>query len=386
MSRVYLDWNATAPIRAEAAARVVEAMSATGNPSSIHAEGRAARLVIETARREVARLVGAPEAGVIFASGGTEAIATALTPHWLVAGTPLTFAKALIGESEHAAVLAGGRFPKEATLRVTVSPNGLIDQADLEAAIAAAEGPVLVAVQLANNETGVVQKIAEIAALVHAKGGILVCDAVQAAGKLALDIAALGADALILSGHKIGGPQGTGALVLASEATAPAEALLRGGGQELGHRAGTEAVAAIAGFGIAVALAAAELDEVVPRMAALRDRLEAAVLAKVPEAVIFGREVQRLPNTSLIGIDGASAATLLMALDLSGFAVSSGSACSSGKVKRSHVLDAMGVPQRLAESAIRVSLGRGTSDDDILRFVEAFETAAKCLYKMANAA
>jgi len=161
---------------------------------------------------------------------------------------------------------------------------------------------------------------------------------------------------------------------------------LRGGGQELGHRAGTEAVAAIAGFGIAVALAAAELDEVVPRMAALRDRLEAAVLAKVPEAVIFGREVQRLPNTSLIGIDGASAATLLMALDLSGFAVSSGSACSSGKVKRSHVLDAMGVPQRLAESAIRVSLGRGTSDDDILRFVEAFETAAKCLYKRANAA
>ncbi|SEE18495.1 cysteine desulfurase [Rhizobiales bacterium GAS191] len=386
MSRVYLDWNATAPIRAEAAARVVEAMSVTGNPSSIHAEGRAARLAIETARREVANLVNAPEIGVIFTSGGTEAIATALTPQWLIGGESVQLARALIGASEHAAVLAGGRFPKEACVVLPVDGDGLIDLSQLEALLTSTPDPVLVAVQLANNETGVLQPIAKIAAHVHAQGGILVCDAVQAAGKVALDIGALGADALILSGHKIGGPQGTGALVLRVQATAPAQALIRGGGQEMGHRAGTEAVAALAGFGVAAGLAATELDEAAARMAALRDRLEAEVLARVPEATILGRAAPRLPNTSLIGLDGASAATLLMALDLSGFAVSSGSACSSGKVKRSHVLDAMGVPRRLAESAIRVSLGRGTSDGDIVRFVEAFETAAKCLYKRANAA
>ncbi|SDR51565.1 cysteine desulfurase [Rhizobiales bacterium GAS113] len=386
MSRVYLDWNATAPIRAEAAARVVEAMSVTGNPSSIHAEGRAARLAIETARREVANLVNAPEIGVIFTSGGTEAIATALTPQWLIGGESVQLARALIGASEHAAVLAGGRFPKEACVVLPVEGDGLIDLSQLEALLTSTPDPVLVAVQLANNETGVLQPIAKIAAHVHAQGGILVCDAVQAAGKVALDIGALGADALILSGHKIGGPQGTGALVLRVQATAPAQALIRGGGQEMGHRAGTEAVAALAGFGVAAGLAATELDEAAARMAALRDRLEAEVLARVPEATILGRAAPRLPNTSLIGLDGASAATLLMALDLSGFAVSSGSACSSGKVKRSHVLDAMGVPRRLAESAIRVSLGRGTSDGDIVRFVEAFETAAKCLYKRANAA
>ena len=166
----------------------------------------------------------------------------------------------------------------------------------------------------------------------------------------------------------------------------PADPLIRGGGQEQGHRAGTEAVAAITGFGVAAALALAELDETAPRLADLRDRLEKDLRARLPRALFFGDASERLPNTSLIGLDGAPAATLLMALDLSGFAVSSGSACSSGKVKRSHVLDAMGVEKRLAESAIRVSLGRGTSENDVVRFVEAFETAAKCLYKKATAA
>jgi cysteine desulfurase len=386
MSRVYLDWNATAPIRAEAAARMVEAMSATGNPSSIHAEGRAARLVIETARREVADLVNATETGVIFTSGGTEAVATALTPEWLVGGERVGFAKALIGASEHASALAGGRFAKDARSLLAVDRHGLVDLAGLEAELIEVPGPSLVVVQLANNETGVLQPIAEIAKVVHAHGGILVCDAVQAAGRLALDIDALGADALVLSAHKIGGPQGVGALVLRQTGTTPAQALIPGGGQEMGHRAGTEGVAAIAGFGVAAGLAAAELDEAAGRMAALRDKLEAGLLARIPETVILGAAAPRLPNTTLIGLDGAAAATLLMALDLSGFAVSSGSACSSGKVKRSHVLDAMGVPRRLAESAIRVSLGRGTSEGDIVRFLEAFETAAKCLYKRANAA
>ncbi|MFI4996585.1 MAG: cysteine desulfurase family protein [Hyphomicrobiales bacterium] len=386
MGRIYLDWNATAPIRAEAAARMIEALSATGNPSSVHAEGRVARQTVEAARREVAGLVNAAEAAVTFVSGGTEAIATALTLHWRIEGEDKRISKALIGATEHVAVLAGGRFPEGMRNLLPVNREGLIDLAALEASLAAAPAPALVAVQAANNETGVLQPIAEIAALVHAHEGILVCDAVQAAGKIALDIAALGADALILSGHKLGGPQGVGALVLRSQGTAPAEALIGGGGQEMGRRAGTEAVAAISGFGVAARLAAAELDEVAARLTALRDRLEGEIVGRVKDATIFGQAAPRLPNTTLIGLDGAPAATLLMALDLSGFAVSSGSACSSGKVKRSHVLGAMGIERCLAESAIRVSLGRATSEAEVLRFVEGFETAAKCLYKRANAA
>ena len=386
MDRIYLDWNATAPIRSEVLARIVDALSTTGNPSSVHAEGRAARGLVETARQEVARLANAPEAAVIFTSGGTEAIATALTPRWRVKGEPRELARALIGATEHAAVLAGGRFDAKRRATLPVDREGRIDFNALETALAASSEPVLVAVQLANNETGVVQSIPEIARRVHERGGILLCDAVQAAGKVMLDIVALGADALILSSHKIGGPQGAGALVLRDEATSPAEPLIRGGGQEKSSRAGTEAVAAIVGFGVAAALALSELDEAASRLANLRDRLENDVLTRLPQAVFFGRAAERLPNTSLIGLDGAPAATLLMALDLSGFAVSSGSACSSGKVKRSHVLDAMGIERRLAESAIRVSLGRGTTEDDIVRFVEAFETAAKYLYKRASAA
>jgi cysteine desulfurase len=386
MGRIYLDWNATAPIRAEALARMVETLPLTGNPSSVHQEGRAARNVVELARRDIARLVNAPETCVTFTSGGTEAIATALTPRWLIAGEKTSLSQALIGASEHAAVLAGGRFPEGKRTRLPVGRDGLLDLADLAQRLAATPGPALVAVQAANNETGVLQPIAEIASIAHAHGAILVCDAVQAAGKIPLDLVALEADALILSSHKLGGPQGTGALVLRSEQTAPAEPLILGGGQEMGRRAGTEAVAAISGFGIAASFAAIELDEMAARLLALRDMLEAEVLRRVPDAVIFGREAQRLPNTTLIGLDGAPAATLLMALDLSGFAVSSGSACSSGKVKRSHVLDAMGIERSLAESAIRVSLGRDTTEADLLSFTEGFEKAAKCLYRRANAA
>jgi cysteine desulfurase len=365
---------------------MIEALSATGNPSSVHAEGRAARQTVEAARREVASLVNAAEAAVIFVSGGTEAIATALTPHWRIEGEDKRISRALIGATEHVAVLAGGRFPEGMGNLLPVNREGLIDLAALEASLAAAPAPALVAVQAANNETGVLQPIAEIAALVHAHEGILVCDAVQAAGKIPVDIAAFGADALILSGHKLGGPQGVGALVLRSQGTTPAEALIGGGGQEMGRRAGTEAVAAISGFGVAARLAASELDEVAARLTAMRDRLEGEIVERVKDATIFGQAAPRLPNTTLIGLDGAPAATLLMALDLSGFAVSSGSACSSGKVKRSHVLGAMGIERSLAESAIRVSLGRATSEAEVLRFVEGFETAAKCLYKRANAA
>jgi len=386
VGRIYLDWNATAPLRAEAMATMVETLALTGNPSSIHAEGRAALSRIDTARCEVAGLVNASEAAVIFTSGATEAIATALTPHWRIAGEMKLVSRALIGATEHAAVLAGGRFPEGARERLGVDVRGLLDLAALESRLAATPAPALVAVQAANNETGVLQPIAEIAALVHAHGCIFACDAVQAAGRMPLDIMALGADALMLSGHKLGGPQGTGALVLRSETTAPAQALIAGGGQEMGRRAGTEAVAAIAGFGTAAELAAAERGEIAARLLGLRQMLETELVRRVPDAVILGRNVPRLPNTTMVGLDGAPAATLLMALDLSGFAISSGSACSSGKVKRSHVLDAMGIERSLAESAIRVSLGRDTSETDLLRFAEGFEKAAKCLYRRASAA
>ena len=386
MTRIYLDWNATAPMRAEALAHMLERLAATGNPSSVHAEGRAARSLVETARQEVATLVNAPETAVIFTSGGTEAIATALNPRWREKGETKGLSQALIGATEHAAVLAGGRCDPKLRAYLPVDRDGRLDLQALDAALAAASGPALVAVQLANNETGVLQPIPEIARRVHEREGILICDAVQAAGKVPIDITALGADALVLSSHKIGGPQGVGALVLRDEAIAPSDPLIRGGGQERGHRAGTEAVAAIAAFGMAASLARIELHETAAHLARLRDRIESDLLARLPEAVFFGQAVERLPNTSLIGLGGASAATLLMALDLSGFAVSSGSACSSGKVKRSHVLDAMGIERRLAESAIRVSLGRTTTENETIRFVEAFETAAKCLYKKATAA
>ena len=385
MSRIYLDWNATAPMCREALAAMTERLGLTGNASSVHGEGRAGRNVVETARREVARLVNAPENGVIFASCGTEAIATALTPYWRVAGEKTQLCGALVGATEHAAAQAGGRFPVEARSRLAVDRAGLIDLEALAGQLRAASGPILVAVQAANNETGVIQPVADIAALVHAQNGVFICDAVQAAGRMPLDIEAIGADGLILSGHKLGGPQGTGALILRDEMTVP-EPLIGGGGQEMGRRAGTEPVAAIAGFGAAARLVGEELEEVPARLLALREKLEAELRARIPGVVIFGGNAPRLVNTTLIGFEGAPAATLLMALDLSGFAVSSGAACSSGKVKRSHVLDAMGIERSLAESAIRVSFGRDTGEAELIGFAEGFEKAAKCLYRRANAA
>lgn len=386
MNRLYFDWNATAPIRAEAAARMIEVLSVIGNPSSVHAEGRAARAILDTARRDVAALVNTDEGNVVFTSGGTEAAAMVLAPEWSVEGKRRTFTRLLIGATEHVAVLAGGDFAAEARLTIPVGSDGRLDLGELESLLAASAEPALVAVQAANNETGVLQPISEIASLVHAHGGLLLCDAVQAAGRIPLDIGDMGVDALILSAHKIGGPQGTGALILRSQAITPVKRLFRGGGQEMGRRAGTEAVAAIAAFGVAANLSLLELPQAPARMAALRDKLENQLLSRLAGAKIFCRDAPRLPNTTLIGLEGAPAATLLMALDLSGIAVSSGSACSSGKVKRSHVLDAMNVPRGLAESAIRASLGRSTSEADINRFVEAFETAAKCLYRRERAA
>lgn len=355
----YLDYNATAPIRPEVAAAMGEALLLGGNPSSVHGRGRAARQAVEKARRMLADAVGVRAEEVIFAGGGTEA------NHLALLGPG--FARVMVSAIEHDSVRA---VRPEAEI-LPVDPAGAIDCAALAARLAADPRPALVSVMAANNETGVVQPVAEAARLVHAHGGLLHCDAVQALGKLPLDRAALGADLLSLSAHKIGGPQGVGALIApAVLALAP---LLRGGGQERGRRAGTENVAGIVGFGLAARIAAEELGSGEGgRLAALRDRAEARLSAIEPAIRIFGRDAGRLPNTLAMALPGFSGETLVMALDLEGVQVSAGAACSSGKVRRSHVLLAMGASPEEAEGAIRISLGWGSREEDIDRLVTAW--------------
>ena len=354
---VYLDYNATARIRPE----VVEAMSAqmaeVGNASSVHAAGRAARAKVEAARRQVAALVGAAPDQVVFTGGGTEADNQVLRP----ADPARTFVCAI----EHPAVLDA--CPGAA--RVPVTPDGVIDLAALEALLAAAETPALVALMLANNETGVIQPVAEAAVLAHRFGAALHCDAVQAVGKIPVDFAALGVDTLALTGHKFGGPQGVGALIV-RDADA-AECLMRGGGQERGLRGGTENVAAIVALGVAARIAAERMDRYAA-LADLRDRLEARLRQSTPGFRVFGDAVPRLPNTSKMMMPGVSSETQVMSFDLAGIAVSAGSACSAGRVEPPYVLTAMGVPDAEALCALRVSLGWDTDEADIDRFVEVW--------------
>ena len=368
-NRAYLDYNATAPLRADAREAALTAMETTGNPSSVHAEGRAARRIVENARNDVARLAGVSPRWVTFVSGGTEAANAALNP--LFGGGPnaAPLERLIVSAGEHACVLSGHRFPtaEMAPLR----PDGRVDLDWLDAACRR-PGRVLVALQGANNETGVIQPVAEAAALVHAADGFLFCDAVQMAGRMASDVGALGADALMLSAHKMGGLKGAGALITARAGLSLGARFVRGGGQERGARAGTEAVAAIAAFGAAARASLAELDEEPARLTGLRDRLTLAVRSVAADAVIFGDTARRLPNTLCFAVPGVQAATLMIALDLAGVAVSSGSACSSGKVAPSHVLAAMGVSAELARGAIRLSLGWASTDADVDRFAQAF--------------
>jgi cysteine desulfurase len=352
------------------------ALDQIGNANSIHAEGRAARLLIESARIDVARLAGARPKSVFFTSGGTEALNLALTPFITVPGSSQPFDILLAAAGEHAAVHSGHRFPKGQVEEIGLTPSGIIDLSALHAVLEKHRGRrVMLALQAANNETGVVQPVAEAAAAIHAAGGLLICDAVQAAGKIECDISKLGADILVLSAHKFGGPKGAGALCLADDRLNFAMPLLGGGGQERGVRAGTENVAAIAGFGAAAAVVEQIRD--IQGLTEMRNRLEAEVARIAGEAVFFGREAERLPNTSCFAVDGLEAQVLLMSLDIEGVAVSSGSACSSGKVKPSHVLAAMGVPKSLAQGAIRVSLGWNSRAEDVERFCQAFEKAVK---------
>jgi cysteine desulfurase len=378
--RSYFDWNATTPLRDEAKAALAEALYVPGNPSSIHAEGRAARHLIETAREEVAALVGARPGDVFFTSSGTEANMLALTPAIEVRGDKQPRAKLLLSAIEHVSVRAGGRFARDAIEELPVGAEGRLDLATLSDAIARSPR-ALVSLMLANNETGVIQPVAEAAAIAHAAGGLIHVDAVQAAGRIACDMAELGADLLTLSGHKIGGPKGVGALVRRSEDIHLPDPLIRGGGQERGLRAGTENVAGIAAFGAVAAVARRQRAAEAAHMLALRDRLEAGLRAIAPETVIFGAEAERLPNTTLFTVPGMRAETAVIGFDLEGVAVSSGAACSSGKVQPSHVLAAMGVLPPLTRGAVRVSLGWGTTAADIESFLNAWRKLASALSK-----
>ena len=362
---IYLDYNATAPTRPEALAALVAAVQAGGNPASVHSLGRAARRRVEEARRAVADLVAVDANQVVFTATGTEANNMAL------GGYPDH--AVIISAIEHDAV-------KQAAPDATILPvkaDGTLDLDALDVALAQASRPPLVSVMLANSETGILQPIPEIAARVQAKGGLLHCDAVQAAGRIPLDMAALGADLLTLSGHKLGGVPGAAALILGASISGTAREplpLLRGGGQEKGRRAGTEAVGAIAAFGVAAQAAKAEI----PAMAALadlRDKAEAdlrALGAFLPAAT----GAVRLPNCFSVALPGKPAETQVIALDLAGFAVSAGSACSSGKVKRSAVLAAMGYGDDIAGTTIRVSFGVGTTAAQLEHFCSAWQRLA----------
>jgi cysteine desulfurase len=403
--RLYLDWNATAPLRPEARAAMLAALDVTGNPSSVHAEGRKTRAIVDKARAQVAALVGAEPHNVVFTGSATEAAAQVLSRHWHGDGIARPAGRLYVSAIEHLCVLAGGQFAPEDVTKIAVTSTGILDITAIKQHLTdhdPALGRPLVALMLANNETGILQPVPDAAALVHAAGGYLICDAVQAAGRIPIDLKTLGADAIFLSAHKLGGPKGAGALILADEGVAPA-ALIRGGGQERGLRAGTENVAGIAGFGAAAEAALAGLKNM-PRLSAFRDTLEAGFLtpfaldkspvqldqnrvesdengfssgsnrietdrpAGKPQKSAPTRKLQRLPNTALLSIPGAKSETLVIQLDLAGIAVSAGSACSSGKVKRSHVLDAMGVDPDIAEGTIRVSLGPTTTEADVERF------------------
>jgi cysteine desulfurase len=375
--RIYLDWNATTPLRREAREAMAAAWDLPGNPSSVHAEGRQARRLVEDARVGVASAVGALPRNVVFTSAGTEANALALTPG-LRRALGLPVKRLVVSAIEHASVLAGGRFPAETISTVGVTSSGLLDLDRLRATLESGP-PALVSVMLANNETGALQPVKEAAEIVHSAGGLLHVDAIQAFGKIPFDINMMSADLVTLSAHKIGGPKGVGAVILA-EGVLGLEPLLRGGGQELGHRAGTENVSGIAGFGAAAKAAMSAVHDDAIRLENLQNRLENG-LRQTPGVIVFSDNAPRLPNTTLFTVPGLKAETAVIGFDLAGIAVSSGSACSSGKVQPSHVLKAMGFGPELAQGAVRLSLGWSTLSKDIDRCLEAWRKLAGTLLK-----
>ncbi|KQS73130.1 cysteine desulfurase [Rhizobium sp. Leaf371] len=376
MTRIYMDWNATAPISAAARDAFLSAFDLTGNGSSVHAEGRRLKSVIEAARRDVAALCDAEPACITFTSGATEAANMVLTPDFRMGRTPLRIGRLYVSAIEHPAVREGGRFQRDRVLELSVTPAGTVDLESLDRALSVhpkEDGIPMVAVMLVNNETGVIQPIAEVAARVKAAGGLLLVDAVQAVGRMPVSISALGADFLILASHKIGGPKGAGALVARGEVLMP-RALIHGGGQEKGHRSGTENPAALAGFGAAARGAKDALDGYISDVTALRDRLETGMRSAAPDVLIHGADSARVGNTTFFSLPGLKAETGQIAFDLEGVALSAGSACSSGKVGQSHVLMAMG--QDPALGALRISIGPTTTAEEIDRTIDIFARIA----------
>ncbi len=366
-ARIYADYNATAPLRSEAKAAMLRALDLTGNPSSVHAEGRKARTLVEEAREAVAGAIGACRDDIAFTSGGTEAVGAVIRGALAAAGADL-----IASGIEHDAVLSIA--VRDAGW--LTQPGGVVDLAWLRARVKAlaADGKMpLVSLMLVNNETGVIQPVAEAAEIVHAAGGLIHCDAIQALGKTDVSIIELDVDYLSLSAHKIGGPQGVGAFYV--KPGAPFCAVQTGGGQEFGRRAGTENVAGIAGFGAAVEAALAGVAQY-EGLRAARDAMEARLKSAAPSLTVHGEAAPRVAGVSCFGVDGLPSETQIMGLDLAGFAVSAGSACSSGKVKPSRVLTAMGLSDTAARSAIRASFGWASKADD-------FEALATAWLKMA---
>lgn len=355
---IYLDNNATAPTRPEVIRAVESVMAAVGNPSSVHSHGRQAKKILEQARADVAALCGVQPDTVVFTSGGTEA------NNIVLRGTERQ--RVLMSAVEHPSV----RDACPDAEIIPVNHSGVIDLAALEAMLMADDTPSLVSVMAANNETGVIQPISQIATLAHQYDALVHCDAVQVAGKIEINPASMGVDFLVISSHKIGGAAGCGALVNVHDL--PLEPLIRGGGQERKVRSGTENLIGIAGFGAAAAIVCAHGAREMAHLRRLRDQLEHDVVSRISAVQVVGADADRLPNTSCLILPGVTSETQVMALDLAGISVSAGSACSSGKVSISPVLDAMGYTSEEASAAIRISLGWANNETDIERFVDAF--------------
>ncbi|MBI1393933.1 MAG: aminotransferase class V-fold PLP-dependent enzyme [Alphaproteobacteria bacterium] len=366
MTRHYLDHNATSPVRPEVVEAVADAMRYDGNSSSVHEEGRAARARVEDAREKVRRLVNAPVNGVIFTSGGTEAI------HYALHGAALNGAvkKIFVSTIEHAAVPANASTTGLPVEKVPARPNGLVDLEALKSMAAKETEPFLFCLMLANNETGAIQPVREAADIVHDAGGFVFVDAAQAVGKIPTNYVMLGADFMAMTGHKFGGPVGVGALIVGPNL--PLAPVMRGGGHEMNRRAGTHNVPAIVGLGVACDLAARSLERA-REIATLRDRMQAAAVAAGARA--WGAEVDRLPGTLCLTAPGFTGETQLMAMDLAGIAISSGSACSSGKAKPSHVLGAMGCDEAEAKCGVRISLGWSSTEEDADAFCREWPAA-----------
>ena len=371
---IYADYNATAPLRPEAREAMLCAMAVTGNPSSVHTPGREARKCVETARAQIGGAIGSRAQDLIFTSGGTESAALAL--HGALNALDYK-ASLIVSAIEHEAVLKNAEAAGVAVETAAVTSEGVVDLGALEDLLAGweidAQGVPVLALMLANNETGVIQPVAEAAARVRAAGGLVFCDAVQALGKIPVNVALLGVDYLSLSAHKAGGPQGVGALW--HRPGAPLKPVLLGGGQETSLRSGTENVIGIVGFGAAAEIAVRDLPQY-QALAALRDTMEARLKAE-GGVIVAGAGAPRLAGVSCFMREGFRAETQVMALDLAGVAVSSGSACSSGKVKRSTVLTAMGYDGPLADCAIRTSFGWKSTEDDFAGVAEAWLSAAR---------